>query len=245
MDPTRGKVLLVSWHFLEWHSWRDLCGDGRRGKKSRGHRHGSGGSGTLHFDDRRVQRLPHSRVSALGGTGPGKGMAQGRPVRMAWSMGNDIRLEPAASHPSNDRKSMGGFARNIKTRPPMPWFNLNKMHEADLKAVHRFIRYLGRAGKPPRRTCRRDRNRVLPMRCSRHFRRRDPNRLGLMDAKEKRGRPGPAFPLKPVSCRSSGYTDFSFAAYPPARRPKISAFPAAVPPIYPSPWTPPKTSPAA
>jgi mono/diheme cytochrome c family protein len=31
------------------------------------------------------------------------------------------------------------FARVIKTRPPMPWFNLRAMAEADLRAIHRYV----------------------------------------------------------------------------------------------------------
>ena len=39
-------------------------------------------------------------------------------------------------------------ARAIKTRPPMPWFALQDMHEQDLRAFYRFVRYLGPAGGP-------------------------------------------------------------------------------------------------
>ncbi|MCF6101423.1 cytochrome c [Mesorhizobium muleiense] len=30
-------------------------------------------------------------------------------------------------------------ARTIETRPPMPWFNLRAMTEADLRAIHRYV----------------------------------------------------------------------------------------------------------
>jgi mono/diheme cytochrome c family protein len=40
-----------------------------------------------------------------------------------------------------------GMARNLKTRPPMPWFNLNSMQEEDVKAIYQFIRYLGPGGE--------------------------------------------------------------------------------------------------
>jgi len=39
-------------------------------------------------------------------------------------------------------------ARTLKTRPPMPWFNLNAMTAEDLGAMYQFLRYLGPAGKP-------------------------------------------------------------------------------------------------
>jgi mono/diheme cytochrome c family protein len=39
-------------------------------------------------------------------------------------------------------------ARTLKRRPPMPWFNLNKMHEDDLRALYHFIRSMGDPGDP-------------------------------------------------------------------------------------------------
>lgn len=40
------------------------------------------------------------------------------------------------------------YAKSLKTRPPMPWFNLNQMEDGDLRAIYRFIRHLGSAGNP-------------------------------------------------------------------------------------------------
>ena len=40
------------------------------------------------------------------------------------------------------------FAKDLKTRPPMPWFNLNVMTKADLRAIYQFIRHLGPGGQP-------------------------------------------------------------------------------------------------
>ncbi len=39
------------------------------------------------------------------------------------------------------------MARTIRTRPPMPWFTLNIMREEDLKAIYRFVRFLGPGGE--------------------------------------------------------------------------------------------------
>ncbi|MGD8617118.1 MAG: cytochrome C [Gammaproteobacteria bacterium] len=39
-------------------------------------------------------------------------------------------------------------ARTLRRRPPMPWFNLNTMEEADLRALYQFIRSLGDPGQP-------------------------------------------------------------------------------------------------
>lgn len=39
-------------------------------------------------------------------------------------------------------------AKNLKARPPMPWFNVRAMSTTDLRAMYRYIRHLGPAGKP-------------------------------------------------------------------------------------------------
>ena len=40
------------------------------------------------------------------------------------------------------------YAKGLKTRPPMPWFNLNAMSEPDLRAMYRYIKNLGPVGAP-------------------------------------------------------------------------------------------------
>jgi mono/diheme cytochrome c family protein len=40
------------------------------------------------------------------------------------------------------------YGKTLKTRPPMPWFNVNAMSEDDLRAMYRFIKSLGPAGDP-------------------------------------------------------------------------------------------------
>jgi mono/diheme cytochrome c family protein len=40
------------------------------------------------------------------------------------------------------------LAQNLQTRPPMPWFALRDMAEADLRAMYHFIKFLGPAGDP-------------------------------------------------------------------------------------------------
>lgn len=39
-------------------------------------------------------------------------------------------------------------ARNLTTRPPMPWFEIQAMSDDDLRALYRYVRSLGAAGKP-------------------------------------------------------------------------------------------------
>jgi mono/diheme cytochrome c family protein len=40
------------------------------------------------------------------------------------------------------------YARTTELRPPMPWFALRDMSDADLRALYRFIVYLGPGGVP-------------------------------------------------------------------------------------------------
>jgi mono/diheme cytochrome c family protein len=39
-------------------------------------------------------------------------------------------------------------AKALNARPPMPWFNVRDMTSGDLRAMYRYIRHLGPAGKP-------------------------------------------------------------------------------------------------
>jgi mono/diheme cytochrome c family protein len=39
-------------------------------------------------------------------------------------------------------------AKALTARPPMPWFNVQAMSTSDLRAMYRYVRYLGPAGKP-------------------------------------------------------------------------------------------------
>jgi len=43
------------------------------------------------------------------------------------------------------------YAKDLKTRPPMPWFNLNQWTDADLRAFYKYVRSLAlRASRRPR-----------------------------------------------------------------------------------------------
>jgi len=39
-------------------------------------------------------------------------------------------------------------ARTLNSRPPMPWFAVRDMTEQDVRAIYRYVRALGPAGKP-------------------------------------------------------------------------------------------------
>ena len=38
------------------------------------------------------------------------------------------------------------YAKTLKTRPPMPWFNLNRWSDADLRAFYQYVKQLGPVG---------------------------------------------------------------------------------------------------
>ncbi len=40
------------------------------------------------------------------------------------------------------------YARNARSRPPMPWYVLRDLSDSDLAAIYKFVRYLGPAGEP-------------------------------------------------------------------------------------------------
>ena len=39
-------------------------------------------------------------------------------------------------------------ARTLTSRPPMPWFAIQAMSDDDLRALYRYVRFLGAAGEP-------------------------------------------------------------------------------------------------
>jgi mono/diheme cytochrome c family protein len=58
------------------------------------------------------------------------------------------------TYPTNLRLSIGKmtedewvkYAKNLMTRPPMPWFNIRAMTEADQRALHQYVKSLGQGG---------------------------------------------------------------------------------------------------
>jgi mono/diheme cytochrome c family protein len=38
--------------------------------------------------------------------------------------------------------------KSLNARPPMPWFNVRDMSTSDLRAIYRYVRHLGPAGRP-------------------------------------------------------------------------------------------------
>src|SRR5262249_4303980 len=67
-----------------------------------------------------------------------------------WLLGNPVGFRGpwGTSYPTNLRLTLSkmteaqwvAYAKKLQVRPPMPWFNLNKMSEADLRAFYHFLR---------------------------------------------------------------------------------------------------------
>ncbi|MBS0409696.1 MAG: cytochrome C [Proteobacteria bacterium] len=89
---------------------------------------------------------------------PGWAQTGGAIPEKAWLTGSDVALVGpwGATYPSNLRLVAQGMSedawatmmRTRTERPPMPWMNVNRMHDADARAIYRFIRGLGPAGVP-------------------------------------------------------------------------------------------------
>ncbi len=75
-----------------------------------------------------------------------------------WLLGNPIGFRTAAgtAFASNLRMTVAAYgeaqwvtyATAVKTRPPMPWWSLHATRPDDLRAMYRYIRHLGVAGRP-------------------------------------------------------------------------------------------------
>jgi hypothetical protein len=82
----------------------------------------------------------------------------GKIAEEQWLTGDQLgwRGPWGTTYPSNLRLYMQNLseeqwikiAKTAQFRPPMPWFNLHAMTTQDLRAIYRFIRYLGPAGQP-------------------------------------------------------------------------------------------------
>lgn len=89
---------------------------------------------------------------------PGYAANDGKVAEELWLTGDALGWSGpwGTTYASNLRLYMAGHteaswlatARSFKPRPPMPWFNVHAMNERDLRALYRYVRHLGPAGKP-------------------------------------------------------------------------------------------------
>lgn len=47
-----------------------------------------------------------------------------------------------------DEAAFVDYAKNLQTRPPMPWFNLHQMTDAELRSFYLYVKSLGEPGQP-------------------------------------------------------------------------------------------------
>lgn len=88
---------------------------------------------------------------------PGYTQADGKVPESAWLTGSPVGFQGpwGTSYPTNLRLYVQGLSEaqwvarvRQPMRPPMPWFNLREMTDADLSALYRYLRELGPAGRP-------------------------------------------------------------------------------------------------
>ena len=82
----------------------------------------------------------------------------GKVPEAQWLMGDALGWNGpwGTTYATNLRLYMQGLtedqwvkaARSLTARPPMPWFNVRAMSRGDLRAMYRYVRSLGPAGKP-------------------------------------------------------------------------------------------------
>lgn len=89
-----------------------------------------------------------SGYAQAGGDVPEKKWLTGDAVGFSGPWGTSYPTNLRLFIPTMSEDDWVAFGRHLKTRPPMPWFALNHMSERDLRAVYRFVRFLGPAGKP-------------------------------------------------------------------------------------------------
>lgn len=87
---------------------------------------------------------------------PGYGAANGKVDEKLWLTGDQLGWSGpwGTTYPTNLRLYMANLsegdwlrtARKFQPRPPMPWFNVHAMNDRDLRAIYRYIRFLGPAG---------------------------------------------------------------------------------------------------
>lgn len=87
---------------------------------------------------------------------PGYPQADGKVPDGKWLVGSPVGFQGpwGTTYPANLRLTLSNLteqqwlqkARN-PMRPPMPWFSLRDMTDADLRAIYQFVRKLGPAGE--------------------------------------------------------------------------------------------------
>jgi len=86
------------------------------------------------------------------------GNKQGQLPEDKWLLGGNVghRGPWGTTYPHNLRITASrmteqqwvGYMKELRTRPPMPWWSINETTEQDTRAMYRFIKSLGPVGQP-------------------------------------------------------------------------------------------------
>lgn len=122
------------------------------------------GGATLAADAPTAKQLERGRYMAItGGCNDchtaGFGPNEGKIPEQDWLLGSGplgFNGPWGTTYASNLRLLIAGMSENewvklaktLKTRPPMPWFNVNKWRESDMRAFYQYVKSLGAAGQP-------------------------------------------------------------------------------------------------
>ena len=88
---------------------------------------------------------------------PGFNEAAGKIPHGQWLVGSNVGFQGpwGTSYPANLRLyvqtiSEAQWLARVRQpmRPPMPWFNLRDMSDRDVRAIYRYLKYMGPAGEP-------------------------------------------------------------------------------------------------
>src|SRR5258706_16370022 len=89
-------------------------------------------------------RLPYRRLCAARRQRAREGLADGqRRAGLARALGHDVRIELANQRARDGRGDWVTYMKNLKARPPMPWWSIRETSEDDLRAMHAYIKQLG------------------------------------------------------------------------------------------------------
>ncbi len=87
---------------------------------------------------------------------PGYAPSNGKVDEKLWLTGDILgwRGDWGTTYPANLRILAAGISEDAwvklarsELRPPMPWFNLRDMRESDVRAIYRYLKYMGAAGQ--------------------------------------------------------------------------------------------------
>jgi mono/diheme cytochrome c family protein len=89
----------------------------------------------------------------------GYGPAEGKIPEKQWLLGSGplgYRGPWGTTYAANLRLTLSKmseaewvkFAKTFRTRPPMPWFNVNRWSDSDMRAFYRYVKQLGPVGEP-------------------------------------------------------------------------------------------------